>query len=146
MDYQFLVINYRHSALEYCFHYNHGLNSNKICLPVFQSESSNSLKVYIFGMCKLRGTIWYIIHANRTLLKIWSHLTFGWPIVNIPLTIHPTHSKLFIFVILMTSRVLWYTWKLIWSILKFWPPLDLCVTPSGKGPNRPNFGKIFSDL
>ena len=23
--------------------------------------------------------------------------------------------------------------------LKFWPPLDLCVTPTGKGPNRPKF-------
>ena len=90
-------------------------------------------------MYKLRGIIWYIIHANRTLLKIWPHLTFGWPFVNISLTIHPTHSKLYIFVILITSRVIWYTWKVIWSILKFWPPLDLCVTPTGKGPNRPKF-------
>ena len=31
------------------------------------------------------------------LLKIWPHLTFGWPFVNISLTIHPTHSKLYIF-------------------------------------------------
>ena len=44
-------------------------------------------------MCKLRGIIWYIIHANQMLLKIWPHLTFGWPFVNISLTIHPTHSK-----------------------------------------------------
>ena len=90
-------------------------------------------------MCNPRGIIWYIIHANRTLLKIWPHLTFGWPFVNISLTIHSTHSKLYIFVILMTSRVIWYTWKVTWSILKFWPPLDLCVTPTGKGPNRPKF-------
>ena len=135
MDYRFLVINYRHCALEYFFHYNHGLNSNK--WAYFKSESLYSLKVYIFGMCKLRGIIWYIIHANRMLLKIWPHLTFGWPFVNISLTIHPTHSKLYIFVIPMTSRVIWYTWKVIWSILKFWPPLDPCVTPTGKGPNRP---------
>ena len=52
-DYRFLVINNRHSALEYFFHYNHGLNSNK--WAYFKSGSSNSLKVYIFGMCKLRG-------------------------------------------------------------------------------------------
>ena len=39
----------------------------------------------------------------------------------------------------MTSRVIWYTWKVIWSILKFWPPLDPCVTPTGKGPNCPKF-------
>ena len=48
-------------------------------------------------------------------------------------------KAVYIFVILMTSRVIWYTWKLFWSILKFWPPLDLCVTPTGKGPNRPKF-------
>ena len=29
VDYRFLVINNRHSTLEYFFHYNHGLNSNK---------------------------------------------------------------------------------------------------------------------
>ena len=86
-------------------------------------------------MCKLRGTIWYIIHANRMLLKIWPHLTFGWPFVNISLSIHPSHSKLYIFVLLVTSRVIWYTWKAIWNILKFWPALDLCVTL----PNRPKF-------
>ena len=137
MDYRFLVINNRHSALEYFFHYNHGLNSNK--WAYFKSESSNSFKVYIFGMCKLRGIIWYIIHANRMLLKIWPHLTFGWPFVNISLTIHPTHNKLYIFVILITSRVIWYTWKAVWSILKFWPPLDLSVTPTGKWPNRRKF-------
>ena len=44
----------RHSALEY-FYYNHGLNSQK--WVYFKSECSNSLKVYIFGMCKLRGII-----------------------------------------------------------------------------------------
>ena len=32
---------------------------------------------------------------HRMLLKIWPHLTFGWPFVNISLTIHPTHSKLY---------------------------------------------------
>ena len=122
MDYRFLVIDNRHSALEYFFHYNHGLNSNK--WAYFKSESSNSLKVYIFGMCKLRGIIWYIIHGNRMLLKIWPHLTFGWPFVNIALTMHPTHSKLYIVVILITSRVIWYTWKVIWSILKIWPLHD----------------------
>ena len=73
------------------------------------------------------------------LLKIWPHLTFGWPFLNIFLTIHPTHSKLYIFVILITSRVIWYTWKVIWSILKIWPPLDPCVTPTGKGSNCPKF-------
>ena len=92
-------------------------------------------------MYRLRGIIWYIIHANQMLLKVWPHLTFGWPFVNISQTIHPTHSKLYIFVILMTSRVIWYTWKFIWSILKFWPPLDLCVTPTGKGPKS---SKILS--
>ena len=137
MDYRFLVINNRHCALEYFFHYNHGLNSNK--WAYFKRESSNSITVYIFGMCKLRGIIWYIIHANRMFLKIWPHLTFGWPFVNISLTIHATHSKLYILVIPMTSRVIWYTWKVIWSILKFGPPLDPCVTPTGKGPNRPKF-------
>ena len=55
VDYRFLVINNRHFALEYFFHYNHGLSSNK--WAYFKSESSNSLKVYIFGMCKLRGII-----------------------------------------------------------------------------------------
>ena len=145
MDYRFLVINNRHCALGYFFHYNHGLNSNK--WAYLKSESSNNLKVYIFGMWKLRGIIWYIIHANRTLLKFWPHLTFGWSFVNISPTIHPTPSKLYISVILITSRVIWYTWKVIWSILKFWPPLDLCVTPTGKGPNHPKFFvKIFSDL
>ena len=86
-------------------------------------------------MCKLRGIIWYIIHANRMLLKIWTHLTFGWPFVNIFLTMHPTHSKLYIFVILIASRIIWYTWKVIWSIFKIWPHL----TRTGKGPNRPKF-------
>ena len=55
-------------------------------------------------MYKLRGIILYIIHANRMLLKIWPHLTFGWPFVNISLTIHPTHSKLYIFVILKAEQ------------------------------------------
>ena len=91
----------------------------------FKSECSNSLKIYIFGMCKLIGIIWCIIYANRMLLKIWPHLTFGWPFVNISLTIHPTHCKLNSFS------------KVIWSSLKVWPPPDLCVTPTGKGPNRP---------
>ena len=85
MDYRFLVINNRHSALEYLFYYNHCLNSNK--WAYFKCESSNSLKVYVFGMCKLRGITWYIFHVNRMLLKIWPHLTFGWPFVNISLHI-----------------------------------------------------------
>ena len=142
VDYRFLVINNRHSALMYFFHYNHGLNSNK--WAYFNRESSNCLKVYIFGRCKLRGIIWYIIHANQ--MKIWPHLTFEWPFVNISITIHPTYSKLYIFVILITSRVIWYTWKVIWSILKFWPLFDLCVTPTGKGQIVQNFVQIFSDL
>ena len=90
-------------------------------------------------MCKLRGILWYIIHANRMLLKIWPHLTFGWPFVDISLTMHPTHSKLYIFVILLTSRVIWYTWKVIWSIMKIWPQHDPCMAPTGKGPNHPKF-------
>ena len=137
--YRFSVINNHLYALEYFFHYNQGLNSNK--WAYFKSERSNNLKVYIFGMCKLKGIFWYVIYANWTLFKIWPHLTFGWPFVNISLTIHPTHSKLYIFVIPITSRVIWYTWKVIRSILKFWPPLDLCVTPTRKGPNRPKFGQ-----
>ena len=52
---------------------------------------------------------------------------------------HPTHNKLYIFVILITSRLIWYTWKVIWSILRIWPPLDPCVTPTGNAPNRPKF-------
>ena len=70
---------------------------------------------------------------NLTPFDLW--VTF----VNIALTIHPTYSKLYIFVILITSRVIWYTWKVIWSIFKIWPPLDPCVTPTGKGSNRPKF-------
>ena len=62
-----------------------------------------------------------------------THLIFGWPVSNISLTIHPTHSKLYIFVILIASRIIWYTWKV------FWPPPDFCVTPTEKGPNRPKF-------
>ena len=72
-----------------------------------------------------------------------THLTFGWSFVNISHTIHPTQSKLYIFVILITSRVIWYAWKVIWSILKFWPPLDLCVTPTGRGQIVQNFVKIY---
>ena len=53
-----------------------------------------------------------------TLLDLW--MTF----VNIFLTIHATHSKLCIFVILIRSRVVWYTWKVIWS-LKFDPTWTL---------------------
>ena len=46
-----------------------------------------------------------------------------------------------IFVILIASRVIWYTWKVIRSILKIWPPLDPCVTPNGKGPNHPKISQ-----
>ena len=85
-------------------------------------------------MCKLRGIIWYIIHSNRLLLKFWPHFTFGWPFVNISISIHPTHSKLYTFVILIiTSRVIWYTWKVIWSILKSWPPTCLLRDPCWEG-------------
>ena len=81
-----------------------------------------------------------IYHSCKSdVVENLTSLTFGWRFVNITLTMHPTHSKLYIFVILITSRVIWYTWKVIWSILKIWPPLDPCVTPTGKGPNRPNF-------
>ena len=86
-------------------------------------------------MSKLRGIFWYVIYANWMLLKIWPHLTFGWPFVNISLTIHLTHSKLYVFG--DPSNLTSNTWKVIWSNLKFWPPLDLCVTPTGKGTNRP---------
>ena len=75
--------------------------------------------------------------------SIWPHLTFVWPFINISLTIHPTHNKLYIFVILTTSPVIWYTWKAIWSILKIWPPLDPCVIPTGKGQNRP---KVYQNI
>ena len=57
MDYRFLVINNRHSALEYFFHYNCGLNSNK--WAYFKSGRSNSFTVCIFGMCKLRELIYH---------------------------------------------------------------------------------------
>ena len=71
-------------------------------------------------------------------VKNFTPLTFGWPFVNISLTIHPTHSKLYMCVILITSRVFWYTWKAIWSIiLKIWPSLDPYVTPIWNWPNRP---------
>ena len=106
---------------------------------ILKSESSNSLKVVIFVMCKQRGIFWYIIYANWMLLKIWPHLTFGWPYVNISLTIHPTHSKLCIFVYLIAPHAIWYTWKVIWSISKLWSLLDFSVTPTRKGPNRPKF-------
>ena len=43
------------SALEYLFRYNNGLNAKK--WAYFQSESSSSIKVRIFGMCKLKGII-----------------------------------------------------------------------------------------
>ena len=62
------------------------------------------------------------------LLKIWPHLTFGWPFVNISLTIHPTHSKLYIFVILITSRVIWYIYErpfeTFWKFNPPWPLRD----------------------
>ena len=138
VNYRFSVINNRHYALEYFFHYNEGLSSNKWAYIKSKSSNTSSLKVYIFGMCKLRGIFWYIIYANWMLLKIWPHLTFGWPFVDISLTIHPTHSKLY-FCDPITSRKIWYTWKVIWSILKFWLTIYLCVTPTGKGPYRPKF-------
>ena len=119
MDCRFLVINNCHSELEYFFHYNHGLNSNKFAY--FNSETSYSLKVYIFGMCKLRGILWCIIYANWMLLKIWP----TWLLDD--LTIHLTNSKLYIFLwFFLTSRVTWYTWKAIICILKIWPPVDTC--------------------
>ena len=71
---------------------------------------------------------------NLTPLDLW--MTFRW--------YHPNHATytetIFIFwSLIITSRVIWYTWKVIWSILKIWPPLDPCVTPTGKGLNRPKF-------
>ena len=94
---------------------------------------------YYFWNVQVETNILICHLCKVDVVEIWPHLTFGWPFVNISLTIHPTHSKLYIFVILITSRVMWYTWKVIWSILKFWPPLDLCVTPTGKGPNSLKF-------
>ena len=100
-------------------------------MGLFQKWSSNSLKVYIFGMWKLKGII-----SQISFMQIWSHLTFGWPFVNISLTIHPTHSKLYIFVTL-TSNLIYM--KGHWKHFENLTPLDPCVTPTGKGPNRPNF-------
>ena len=113
-------------------------------MGLFQKWKLKQLKsIYFWNVQAERNNLIY--HSCKSdVVEIWPHLTFGWPFVNISLTMHPTHSKLYIFVILMTSRVIWYTWKLIWSILKFWPPLDLCVTPTGKGPNRSkNLSKYF---
>ena len=64
----------------------------------------NSLKVHIFGMCKLR-----LFDISFMQIGCCWKLDPTWPFVKIPLTIHPTHSKLYIFVILITSLVIWYT-------------------------------------
>ena len=99
-NYWFPVIDNRYSAVKYFFHYSHGPNLNNC--NYFKIGCPNCVKAYIFGMYTPRWTIWYFIHVNRTLLKIWPHLTFGWPFANISLTIHQRHSKLYIFVILKT--------------------------------------------
>ena len=107
----------------------------------FKSGCSNIIKVYVFGMYKERRTIWYIIHENWTLFKIWPHLNFRWPFPNISLSKGLTHSKVYIFVIIMTWGVIWHTWKHLWSILKIWPQFDPCATPPEKGVKSP---KILS--
>ena len=66
-------------------------------------------------------------------------MTFCWYL----LTIQLTHCKVYIFVILITSRVIWYTWKVIWSILKFWPHLTSAWPLLGRGQIVPNFVKYF---
>ena len=92
-------------------------------------QEYNKSTVYIFEMFKARQTIWYVIHADWMLLKMWPHLTFGWPFANISSTIHPTYGKLYIFVILMTKRVIWHTWKQCSSIFEIWPQNSLMRNP-----------------
>ena len=53
-------------------------------------------------MYKTRQTIWCVIHAERTSLKIWPHLTFGWHFTYISSTIHK-HRTNYIFVILTSN-------------------------------------------
>ena len=134
-NYWFLVIDNRHSAVKYFFHYNHGLNF-KNC-NYLKTGCPNWVKAYIFGMYTAWRTIWYFIHVNRTLLKIWPNLTFGWPFTNIFLTIRQRHRKLYIFVILKTYRTIWNTWKHVPSIFEFWPQIHPCVTPTGEGAYYP---------
>ena len=50
-----LLINYRHYAHEYFFHYNHSLTSKT--RNYFKIEWPNNIKVYIFVMCRSKGTI-----------------------------------------------------------------------------------------
>ena len=106
LDYRFLVINYHHSALEYIFHYHYCLNSNK--WAYFKIESSKSMYFWnvqaernnlIYHSCKLDFV------ENLTPLDLW--MTFYddfFMIFYILLTILPTYSKLYIFVILIISR------------------------------------------
>ena len=100
VNYWFSEINNRRYAHEYFFHYNHGLNPKT--RNYFKIRCPNNIKVYIFVMCRSKGTIWHVIHENRTLLKIWPHLTFPWPFDDISITIGLTYRKLYIFVILIT--------------------------------------------
>ena len=97
-------------------------------------------------VCNLRGIFWYIVYSNWMLLKSWPNLTFGWPFINISITIHVhTHSKLIyiFFVILTTSRVIWYTRNAIWSIMKFWPHLTSAWPLLWRDQIVKNFVKIF---
>ena len=91
-------------------------------------------------MYTARRTIWYFIHVNRTMLKIWPRLTFGWPFANISLTIHQRHSKLYIVVILRTQRAIWHTWKHdVSSVIAIWPRIHPCVKPTWEGAYCPKF-------
>ena len=76
------------------------------------------------------------------LLKIWPHLTFGWPVVNISLTIHPTHSKLYIFVIHnLTSDLIYMKGHLkhFENLTPTWPLRD----PYWKGAKSSKIYKKF---
>ena len=97
------------------------------------------IKVYIFGMCMSRRTFWYVIHANRMMLKILPHLTFGWPFANISSTMPPTHKKLYIFVILTSQGVIWYTSNHVLRVFEIWPQIHSSVTPIRKGENHSKF-------
>ena len=135
MNYRFSVINNRHFALEYFFHYNHELNL-KTCI-FFKTKCLNNVKVYIFVMCKSKGRIWHVIHETQTLLKIWSHLTFQWPFVNISLYFCD-HYHLTSNLIYMKNHV-----KHFEILTPIWPARD----PYREGVNSPQSlkNKIFSD-
>ena len=125
------VIDSCHSAVKYFFHYNYRPNLNNC--TYFKFGCSNFVKH--FGIKTAIQTIWYFIHVNRTLLKIWPHLTFAWPLANITLTKNQRHNNLYIFVILKRQRamIIWHTWKNISSIFEIWPQINPYVTPTGEG-------------